>query len=304
MRQVDPEHQLMNDTKHVLNSSPLVELMLAHWVKITVISVAFALAGLCASLLFSPVYRAEVLLAPILPDGDRMLKTAGSTYLEMAGVIGPGLLTQERAQLVASLTSREFTYEFIRTKGLLPQLFPDDWDAAARKWRRSATADTPTMWQAYELFDKSVRSVHLDEESGLVKLAVEWSDPKTAASWANSLVECADQHLRSQAVSEGKRSMEYLSEELRTTSTDEIRDAIYSLMEMELRSVMLASVKDEYAYKVLDPAVAPGDPVRPNRRVMALAGLLLGFCVGMIAAASSRSGRTGVTEQKDARRME
>lgn len=272
-------------------------MFLAHRLLIAATTVVFLVAAIGASYLVTPVFRAEVLLAPVAGDGEQILNPTASRYLDLAGISGVGQLTQERAQLIAALRSREFTYEFIRDQQLLPALFPRSWDQDKKKWRESALPDTPTMWQAYELFDSRVRSIHLDEDSGLVTLAIEWPDPHTAASWANSLVERANRHLSGQAIGEGRRSMEYLSRELQNTTADETRDAIYSLMELQLRRVMLASVRDEFAFKVLDSAVAPETPVRPNRRIMALAGLAIGFCIGLLGSAWSDRGKTAAAAE-------
>lgn len=43
---------------------------------------------------------------------------------------------------------------------------------------------------------------------------------------------------------------------------------------------MLANVQEEYAFKVVDPAVVPQKPIKPQRTLI----ITLGFLLGLIAA--------------------
>lgn len=284
----------MNDSNRTLSSADLVRLVRDHRILVVGTTVLFLVVAVVASYLVTPIYRAEVLLAPVLLEGEGIASSRASQYLDLAGLGGVTASTQERAQLLAALTSRSFTYEFIRAEHVSPVLFSDRWDERKGEWVESVLSDTPTTWQAYQRFDAGIRSVRTDEDSGLITVSIEWPDPEIAASWANSLVERVNEHLRMQAIDEGERSMEYLSRELRNTNTEEVRDAIYGLMEAQLRKVMLANVREEFGFRVLDSAVPPEVNERPNRRVMALAGTLLGFCVGVLAAAWRERGRAAV----------
>jgi len=246
--------------------------------------VAFALFSVVLSYVVTPTYRAATLLAPSVNEGEGMLTQASMRYLDLAGLGGAGAAAQKRQELLAVLRSREFTYRFLREEGALSELYPELWDDDAGGWLESAGSDTPTMWRAFQYFDGSVRHIFLNEETGLITLSVEWSDPETAAEWANALVERANRHLRDRAVEEADQSLEYLSRELQRTSAGEVRDALYSLVEMEMQHKMLANVREEYGLDVLDPAVPPEERARPNRRLFAVVGLVLGTLAGTALA--------------------
>ncbi|MBD3347745.1 MAG: hypothetical protein GF400_00945 [Candidatus Eisenbacteria bacterium] len=280
----------VNEARRELSLSDIAGLLLRHKLLISGIVAIFTLAAILYSFIVTPVYRAEVLLAPVVSDAGSALNPVAERYLNLSGAGGVGAATQERAELLAALRSRRFTYAFIRNESLLPVLFPKRWDSGKQEWLKSAGQDTPTMWEAYERFDDAVRHVHLDEETGLITLSVEWVDPEVAATWANALVDRANEYLRKQAVAEGESSLEYLSQELRRTSADEIRDAVFRLVEMQMRNVMLANVREEFGFEILDPAVPPEVRSRPNRRAMAVAGFVLGGFVGVVVAAY-REGR-------------
>jgi hypothetical protein len=281
----------MDDSGHSFSTADVIGLLSRHRLLVVVCIAAFVVVAMVASYLMTPVYRAEALLSPVLLDGGRQADGLATRYLNLAGLTDEMSSGNETAQLMAVLTSRSFTFDFVKEKGVAGILFPKLWDERNGRWLESAGRDTPTRWQVYNYFDSSVRHVYLDDDTGLITLSVEWSDPDVAAEWANGLVERVNKHLRRLAREEGERSLEFLSEELQSTGAQEVREAIYRLMEVQLRNVMLANVREDFGFKVVDPAIAPELPVRPNRRVMAVASALLGLCAGfLVAAAIERSG--------------
>jgi uncharacterized protein involved in exopolysaccharide biosynthesis len=58
---------------------------------------------------------------------------------------------------------------------------------------------------------------------------------------------------------------------------------------------MLANVRMEFAFTVIDPAVPPERKDHPKRSLYVLFGLFLGFAIGVLAAywRSARAGPTG-----------
>jgi uncharacterized protein involved in exopolysaccharide biosynthesis len=157
----------------------------------------------------------------------------------------------------------------------MPVLFADDWDAASRQWKGDPE-DAPTHWDAYELFS-DVRSVQEDRKTGLVTLTVDWQDPQQAAVWANELVARANSRLQQDAIEEGQKAIAFLQQQLGQAGAIEVRQALYSLIEAETKKVAIAHARKEFAFKVIDPAVAPRRKVKPQRRLIVVAGFLIGL---------------------------
>jgi hypothetical protein len=70
-------------------------------------------------------------------------------------------------------------------------------------------------------------------------------------------VKLANDDLRDQAIEESERDISYLSDQVVKTNVLQLRDAIYSLMENEIKEEMLARGSEQYALKVVDPAIPP-----------------------------------------------
>jgi uncharacterized protein involved in exopolysaccharide biosynthesis len=135
-------------------------------------------------------------------------------------------------------------------------------------------------------FRDRILTVSEDRRTGLVRLNVEWSDPKAAAEWANELVERANGVTRAWAIDEAMESQKYLRAVLDRTNVLEVRQSINSLIEAELKKEMLATVRVQYSFRVVDQA-RPSDLddfVRPRRLLLVMFGLIAGLAAGVVIA--------------------
>lgn len=257
-------------------------LLAGKWALLGSIAVCTLLAVAIAYAL--PVkYRAETLLKPVQTDTSMLnqLGLAGG----LASLAGLRLPVDDRsAEARALLESKEFTMEFVRNEGLLPVLFADEWDAAAGRWRTNDPKRIPTELDAYRVLRDDVRTVSQDPQSGMVLLAIEWTDAELAASWANKMVELLNEKMRADALARSKRNLDFLREEYEKTTVAPLREAIARLMENELQISMLSSVERDYAFRVVDPAIVPNRRVSPNRLLIAASGLVLGLVLGTLIA--------------------
>ncbi len=253
---------------------------------IVLVATLVAAGAIAAAFLMTPVYRAQVLLAPVIdePAAGGLAALAGQFggLASLAGIEVPGSGNTEEA--VAMLRSRQLTTAFIEDESLLPVLFAGSWDETAGAWRDDD--DIPTMDDAYELFDEDIREVTHDTKTGLVTLSIEWTDPQLSADWANALVDRVNTAMRERAIDEADRNVFYLERELQKTGIVELQAAIYRLIESQISNRMLANTRDEYSFKVIDPAVRSDDDnfVRPQRLPMVALGVVLGLVAGVIAA--------------------
>jgi uncharacterized protein involved in exopolysaccharide biosynthesis len=251
-----------------------------HWIIILAVTL---LGGIVAGLIafaMQPIYRAEVLVAPVeSQQSPGALSGMGGSLDLFATFLGGGSLTsRSTAESIATLGSRALSEEFITELGLIPVLFEDSWDSESGSWNVNED-EVPTLGAAFRFFDEEIRSIDLDPTSELVLLSIEWKDPILAAQWANTLIEMANQRLRAVAIDEATKATEYLRGELKNTDIIEVRQAIFAVMETQMQEIMLANVHEQYAFKIIDPAVIAeaDDFVRPERLLIIIIGIIVGF---------------------------
>ncbi|GMQ88571.1 MAG: Wzz/FepE/Etk N-terminal domain-containing protein [Gammaproteobacteria bacterium] len=250
-------------------------------------AIAFCtLAFVLAALVMTPVYRTQVLVAPVSEsDNSSRFPSQLGEFGSIAALAGVNLERGSRKnEAIATLKSRIFTEQFIKEEKLLPVLFHKNWNKDKQRWNVTDTADTPTLGDGWELFNKKVRKVYEDRKTGLVVLSIEWEDPREAARWANELVRRVNAMLRKKAVAESENAIGYLREQLRQTSVVELQQVVNQLIESEMKEIILANITEEYAFRTIDPAVAPDEAFKPVMVLMVVLGIVSGIVLGIILA--------------------
>jgi uncharacterized protein involved in exopolysaccharide biosynthesis len=240
-------------------------------------------AGLLICLFSAKVYHAEVLVVPAEDDTQSGSAFLGGQLGGLAQIAGLNLGSNANTWVgISTLESRALAEQFINAKNLLPALFADDWDAERGSWKPDTANAPPSQWDAFKLFDKKVRNVDYNSTTQLVTIGMDWRDPVTAAAWANDFVKLANERLRQTAIRESQGSIEILQSEAGKTDKVELQQAIYRLIETNISRATLARVREEYAFRVIDPAVAPDedDYVWPRPVILMPLGLVLGFAFG------------------------
>ncbi|MEP7242278.1 MAG: Wzz/FepE/Etk N-terminal domain-containing protein [Gammaproteobacteria bacterium] len=220
------------------------------------------------------IYRAEVVVTPVREGGPG--STASSLLGQFGGLaslagINLGANTGVGPEAQALLESRRLIEEFVRRNKLVPVLFPH-------------SSPPPSLWLAVRDFRKDVVTVQLDKRTGITTVSVEWTDPRTAATWANGLVALANELLRARALESASRNIEFLHKQIAQTNVLELQHVMYNIIETETKTLMLANARAEYAFMVVDPAVAPEERSSPRRAVMVVTGAALGFIGGSLLA--------------------
>lgn len=265
-------------------SSDLWSAVRNHWLLIGVIATLIAAASLVVALLMTPIYRAETLVTAAEDDSQAGLSQLIGGLGGVAAMAGLDVGGRNNIEVsLAMLSSDGFTAEFIKENDLMQELYWKEWDAKLSRWKSDDPDDVPSMTEAVRDFDTGVRFVSRDRRSGMIRVAIEWRDREKAAVWANALVKRVNVVSRQQAIGEATRSIEYLEKELAKTNVVELRQAIYRLIESQINSTVLANVREEFAFRIIDQAVAPDAKfkVRPKRLYIVLFGAFFGGVVGM-----------------------
>jgi uncharacterized protein involved in exopolysaccharide biosynthesis len=255
------------------------------WIVASVVFFTAAFASV--AFLMTPIYRAATVFvsASVGSSGMSRLLGGASVSLEnLAPLAGINLSSgaTETEESLAVLKSRHFTEAFIEDRHLMPELFPGKWDVQNRKWKTDVVPPTPA--KAYKYFNNTIRSVFQDKKTGLITLQIDWRDRTEAAEWANDLLKRLNAEMRSRAIGSASASVRYLENELNTTTVVGTREAISRLMEAQINKRMLANVTEEYAFRVVDSAMAPdkNDVFKPKKLLLLVAGVALGALVGVV----------------------
>jgi uncharacterized protein involved in exopolysaccharide biosynthesis len=248
------------------------------WVVIAITFIFFAIA-VAYALLATSWYRAEVLLIPAEKQSTSGLM---AQFGGLAGLAGISVGTDDSAEPIAVLESAGFTRSFIEGESLLSVLLADEWNPVTKSWKESDAVEQPDWRDAVEYFENDVRSVNKDSSTGLVTLAINWTDPGIAADWANKLVKRLNDTMRERALDDANSNVAYLRAEMTTTNIVAVQQAIGRLLESEMQKLMLARGKEEFSLRVIDRAEPPKQPTSPQRLLVVALSTLAGSVFSLL----------------------
>jgi uncharacterized protein involved in exopolysaccharide biosynthesis len=244
---------------------------------ISVCAIIGASVALAYALLATEVYRAEASLQ-IRDEGNGGLSSELGGLAALAG-ISVGGQDKNRELALAALKSRAVIQRMIEEENLLPILYPDAWDATNKRWR---TANPPTPWKAYERFTSRILNSSVDKKSGILTISMEWRDPALTVAWINSLIVRVNSFVNEATIREAEQNLKFLDQQTKTSSVVELQKTIFSMMEGEIKRLMIARNPETAPLRVVDPPVLPEQSVRPKRMLIVVLGILAGGLLGGI----------------------
>jgi uncharacterized protein involved in exopolysaccharide biosynthesis len=232
----------------------------------------FAVAAIVYALLATPLFRGEAVVVDVKEDNLGGLASLANEFGGIASMVGLNLTQGEASRNnKAVLQSRFLAETFIKRYVPLQQLF-------------AHSSEERTLWRGVREFRKNVLAIDEDTRTGKTTVSVEWTDADTAAKWANEYVALANELIRSRVQDESTRNIKYLNQQIEQSNDVELRRAMYSLIESETKRLMLANGRAEYAFSLVDPAVAPEIRASPRRTLIVLAATFCGLLLGCLVA--------------------
>ena len=267
-----------------LETLSLIGLANAYWRLIAVTSIAGGIIGIAAALMIRPIYRADARIVAVSDDAaaSRVLSSGITDLAALAGVnLSAGQSSQEN---IAYLQSNSLLIGYINEHSALPDLFEEAWDSGRQTWIRSEPGELPSIGRALKLLHEGILFIDVDKKTGVITVAVRHHRPETAARWANGLVVDANRNLRKRDIEESTRAIEFLRSEVEDSNQPiELKQALYRLIEQQMKRRALAASREDYAFRFIDSARTPEqwEKVAPVRRAMTLIAAALGGILGV-----------------------
>lgn len=267
------------------------------------VTTLFAVASVAFSLVLPNEYRAEALVAPAWDEGPGGgLASLASQYGGLANLAGINVSADRGGKTdvgIETLRSRKFITDFIMKNDILvPLIATKEWDEQSSeliidseiydsvegRWVREVSwpkETVPTAQEAYRAF-VDLLSISEDKQTGFITISIKHYSPHVARDWVQRLIAAVNTEIMSRDVAEAERAIEYLQQQVNSTSLSQLQNVFFRLIEEQTKTVMLAKVSPEYVFRTIDPAVAPELKSSPKRAVIAIAGTMFGGFLSLI----------------------
>ena len=213
------------------------------------------------------MYRAEVLLAS--SESKNQNTSAASTGL--AVLAGVNLQSTDNKTLIAieTLKSRKFISEFLIRHEALPALMaPISWNS--QEDILEVGEYHGSIQEATKRFMGIFYVGKLGKSSPFVLMTISHISPTQGRDWLEAMVKDLNQFLSERDLAEVENSIKYLQEQINKTNVSDLKQLFYSMIEAQTGKAMLAEVRPEYVFRVIDPAIAPELKYSPYRAIITL----------------------------------
>lgn len=290
----------LNEGENGIEEISLLELLLAVWrgrILILVTVAVFSILSVIYAISIPNEFKSTVVLAPRESGGASSLGGLMSQYGGLASMAGISLASSGSSrvdQAVLYVESRTFLEAFIDKYKLEPELLAAiDWDFESDSLiyddqiysvdNKSWVSGIPNMsrWNAFNRL-RSILGVSRDAKTGMLYLSIEFYSPSLAQQWVTLIKDEINAHYQEVDKYNSRQNILYLQEKIVETNITEVKTALYTMIENELKSQMLADVSKEYLLQTVVPAQVPLVKSFPSRSAICIFFALLGFVLAVV----------------------
>jgi uncharacterized protein involved in exopolysaccharide biosynthesis len=261
-----------------INLLDLFIVLLRH--KVMIIAVVF-LAGAAAviiSLQMTDIYRSEATIVPTAQEKGGALSALGGFGAMIASEAGIGA-GGSLEQFEVVLKSRELTHSIVKAHNLLPVIFEDSWDAAAKKWK-----DDPPKMEDIHKAVQSVLEAKPDKKKNVMVVAFQSKDPEMAKRVLDYFIVGTSELLRRQKLDEAAAQQKHLYQQLGQTTDPLLKNKLYDLIAKQIETETLAKVQKYYSFNIVDPSYVPERKFKPKRAQICALSVVVAFFIAIFAA--------------------
>ncbi len=259
----------MQDTEEYddeINLLDYINVLKKHYRLISVIVIVSVLTTGIVSFLSPRIYQAT---AAIIPASQMKEQTGMSRIAMQFGIsTAPAANVSEIVRLLKSNILME---RVIKRYNLLPVFFKKD--------ELKEMPEASRIWNGIRYL-KDIFTVNHNQREGIIEISAEFTDPETAADIINYMLTELTDYMSGEARRVAETNKKYLESLINKNTDPLIGQKIYSLIAKQIEMSMMAEVKDNFAFKILDPPKAPDRKIKPKIKM----NILLSFFTSLFAA--------------------
>ena len=295
-------------TSTIKNNIDIEDITISHflnilWQKklfILVLTCTFAISSVYYSLSLNNYYKSSSLLVVISESDQNNQSSLMSQYSGLASMAGINLGSggaNSADIIIEQIKSRDFVKHLITFDGVLQNLIATkSYDTKSRgvlfdegmykngKWIREPKNGNviPSYIEAHQKFIGDTLSISKDDKSGLIKISIEHLSPYFSQSFLSLIISELNKLNGEYAKTESEAAIKFLLETTSETQISSLQNSINNLIEVQMKTLMLADIKEYYSIKPIDFPFLPEKKSKPSRALICITLTILGFMLSCL----------------------
>ena len=276
----------------------LTELIGILWDKkliITFFTSVFAIGSVVYSLSLSNLYTSNAVLMPA--DKNNTTGSMLGQYSSLAALGGFSIESgsgNKSVEALARLRSYEFFSSFFLPAIFYPNLVAiEKWDSETntliyndevfdnvnKTWKNEAGSNGALITSYQEAFLSFNKALNFDqnEKTSLIRISFTHESPYIAKSWLDIIIKQINNSMRNESKMEVSKSIDFLENQTQKIKYEELKKALASLQQEQMKSLMLMEASDNFVFKVIDSPIVPEKKSGPRRSLIVILSTIFGF---------------------------
>lgn len=273
--------------------SDVVLLLWKYKLRIFTFSLISSVVGAIYAYSLPNIYESQSVLLPsgLNDPGDLSKKFGG-----LASIAGVNLSTSggdDKLNIALQLLkSRAFLLEFSKSNNLDKLYFAfkgvDEnhniiineklYDQTNNVWTQEKDNNGLSEDKLYQKLRQSI-FYDFDKETGLLTVRVQSPSAYYSMYIVEKIIEKVNADIRSMHVKEAEQAITYITTEYEKSTNTEVKNILISLIEDNMKKIVVAKTRESYVFKTIDPPYEPETKIKPKRIIMVILSFILGFFI-------------------------
>ena len=265
MNQMQCENQinLLDYVKVIFKHKRLIVYIVAVGVILTAI----------VSMLMNPVYEARAVVAPVQQSAAQSSMSAIAAQFGMFGIATP---QSANVSEMINLLKSDILMQKIMEKNNL-------YDVFFKKNAFKGKNENQKAWEGIRALREVVKVSENKKEQTLV-LTARYKDPRIVEQILDYTLKELTEFMSNEAKRVADANRKHLEAQIEKTTDPFIRQKIYALIAQQIENAMMAEVKENFAFKMIDPPRIPDQRIKPKRRQMVMIAFVISLFLGIFMA--------------------
>jgi hypothetical protein len=255
--------------------------------------------GIVSALMKPNEFSSSAILKPVASSSSSY-SSANSQYGSLASMAGFKLgagNNSESSEVIATILSRDFFKHLLSFQSIQSVLLAaDKYDPVSKSLsfdnsiydtqEKKILVPIPSYLELYETY-LGIVSVKQDDDSDMFTVSATHISPEFSHSFLSLIIQEVNNVSRKKAIAQSNKALDYLYQQLSETTQFDIELSVNQLIESQLNTKMLATVRPDYLVEIFDSPFIPVKKSGPNRRYMVLVYFFSSIFIAVIGVLAS-----------------